>query len=239
MKKILSLFFWLMAVIMTLGVFFADLFIVVFLYPFDRKRKMCHAQGFWWADVLIWVNPFWSLEIRGLENIDPHKTYIVIANHESLVDIVIVYKTRMQFKWVAKASLFDIPIFGWCMKRMKYMKLQRGAYSSIKQVYETAGDWLRQGVSVLFFPEGTRRVTEEMNPFKGGAFKLAIKEHVPILPIYIGGSREVIPRGSWIFKAKAACKMYVLPEVDTSGFGPEDFGKLRDIVREKIIAASR
>ena len=120
---------------------------------------------------------------------------------------------------------------------MKYIKLDRGDYSSIKKVYQEASEWLKKGVSVLFFPEGTRSTTGQMNPFKNGAFKLAIKEKKPILPIYIGGTGGIVPRGSWVFKAKANCKLVVLPAIDTSGFGPQDFSRLRDMVRDKIAAA--
>jgi 1-acyl-sn-glycerol-3-phosphate acyltransferase len=118
---------------------------------------------------------------------------------------------------------------------MKYINLERGEHGSIRQVYEKAGYWLKNGVSVLFFPEGTRSDSEEMNPFKNGAFKLAIQEKVPILPVLLHGSRNVIPRGSWLFKAKVDSTLTVLPQIDTSGFAPEDFAKLRDLVREKLL----
>jgi 1-acyl-sn-glycerol-3-phosphate acyltransferase len=113
---------------------------------------------------------------------------------------------------------------------MKYINLERGEHGSIRQAYEKAGEWLRSGVSVLFFPEGTRSNSEEMNPFKNGAFKLAIKEKRPILPIVLHGSRNVIPRGSWIFKVRTESSLIVLPEVDTSNYTEEDFAKLRDLV---------
>ncbi|MFA5115551.1 MAG: lysophospholipid acyltransferase family protein [Candidatus Omnitrophota bacterium] len=228
MKMVASLVIWGIAALMTLLVFFAVLFVMLFLLPFDRKRKIAHSQGFWWADAIIGLNPFWRFNISGLEHINPQKTYVVVANHQSLADIVMLYKTRMQFKWVAKDSLFKIPVFGWCMSRMKYIRLTRGKYSSVRDVYGEAANWLRRGVSVLFFPEGTRSIAPGMNNFKNGAFKLAIKEKKPILPVYIEGSRGVIPRGSWIFKSRASCRLVVLPEIDTAGFRAEDFARLRD-----------
>ncbi|MCK9604093.1 MAG: 1-acyl-sn-glycerol-3-phosphate acyltransferase [Candidatus Omnitrophica bacterium] len=237
MRLIISMLFWLSTGILTLGVFFVVFVLTILLFPFDKKRKLAHAQGFWWADILVSLNPFWSVKLSGLENIDPRKTYVIIANHQSLADIVMLYKTHAQFKWVAKEDLFRIPVFGWCMSRMKYIKLMRGEYASIKDVYQQASDWLNKGISVLFFPEGTRSATNQMNPFKNGAFKLAIKEQKPILPIYIGGTKDIIPRGSWVFRTKASCKLVVLPAIDTAGFHPEDFIKLKDIVREKLMAA--
>lgn len=221
---------------MTILVFFAVYFLAIFAFPFDKKRKIAHAQGFWWADAIIASNPFWGFTMRGLERIDPKKTYVMVANHQSLADIVMVYKTRMQFKWVAKEVLFKIPVFGLCMSRMKYIKLARGEYGSIKNTYQQAAEWLRQGVSVLFFPEGTRSTTDQMRNFKNGAFKLAIQEKKPILPIRLEGSRNVIPKGSWIFKVRTSCRLTVLSEIDTSTFSPEDFSILREKVRETLAA---
>lgn len=232
MKVLLSIFFWLLTAILTIFVFLSIIVITILLFPFDKKRKLAHAQGFWWAYAITAANPFWKFEIKGLNNIDPKKTYVVVANHQSLADIVMVYMTRMQFKWVAKESLFKIPVFGWCMSAMKYIRLSRGEFGSIKNTYRQAAQWLRKGVSVLFFPEGTRASGNKMNDFKNGAFKLAIKEKKPILPIRIDGSGEVIPRGSWIFKSNAACSLNILPEVDTTGFEAKDFASLRDNVRD-------
>lgn len=238
MKIVLSILLWIVTAVMSILAFLSVCFLEIFLFPFDRKRKIAHAQGFWWADVVIGLNPLCSVTISGLERIDSQKTYVVVANHQSLADIAMLYKTRMQFKWVAKESLFKIPVFGWCMSLMKYIKLTRGEYGSIKDAYQEAAEWLRQGVSVLFFPEGTRSATDEMNNFKNGAFKLAIKEKKPILPIRIEGSRSIIPKGSWAFKARTFSRLTVLPEIDTRAFAPEDFAILREKTRAALSAAN-
>jgi 1-acyl-sn-glycerol-3-phosphate acyltransferase len=106
--------------------------------------------------------------------------------------------------------------------------------SSIKQVYREAAQWLRSGISVLFFPEGTRSSDLEVGEFQNGAFKLAIKEKVPILPILIEGTRDAIPKGSWRFTTKISCLIKVLPPVDTASFLPGDYGRLRDLVRTQL-----
>jgi 1-acyl-sn-glycerol-3-phosphate acyltransferase len=206
----------------------------VFLFPFDRDRRIAHSFGYWWADAIFAVNPFWSLKITGLQNLDPHKTYVIVANHQSFFDIVLLYKIRAQFKWVAKEELFRIPLFGWSMSLAKHVKLARAEHGSIKKAYDEATGWLKKGTSVVFFPEGTRSTTNELNPFKNGAFKLAIQEKKPILPIAISGTRNFIPRGSWVFKARASATLKVLPPIETEGYLPEDFSALRDIVRNKI-----
>jgi 1-acyl-sn-glycerol-3-phosphate acyltransferase len=220
-----------------MAVCFVIFFFWVILYPFDKKRKIAHMQGFWWADCIIRLNPYWKLKVNGLENIDYHKTYVVIANHQSLADIIILYKTRMQFKWIAKESLFKVPFIGWSLSLSEHIKLARGEYSSIKKAYRKAAEWLRKDISVLIFPEGTRSDNGAMNVFQNGAFKLAIREKKPILPIRIKGTHHVMPKGSWIFKSKVSISITVLPAIDTAEFNPGDFAKLRDMAFVRIAGA--
>lgn len=214
--------------------FAAMLFFTVVLFPLDRKRRVPHAQCYWWADALTTFNPYWNITASGLENIDHSRAYVIVANHRSLADIVIIYKSRMQFKWVAKESLFSVPFIGWNMYLARHIKLERGSFSSIKKVYRQAALWLRSGMPVLFFPEGTRSETDQMKEFQNGAFKLAIKEGVPVLPMKIVGGGEAIPKGSWLFTAKVRGSLKVLPPVETAGFKPAEFSKLRDRVRAML-----
>ncbi|MDD5595828.1 MAG: lysophospholipid acyltransferase family protein [Candidatus Omnitrophica bacterium] len=234
MSVLLSIFIWLSIVMMTVFVFLAVS--ILMLYPFDRKKKISHACGFWWAEVITALNPFWKIKIQGLNNFDKRRSYVIIANHQSMADIALVYKTHRQFKWVAKESLFSIPVFGWCMSAMKYIKLSRGEFGSIRDTYEVAAQWLKEDISVLFFPEGTRSPTGELSAFKNGAFKLALKEKKPILPICISGSRNILPRGSWVFNQQINCTLKVLPAIETIDFLPDDFIALRDAARGKILA---
>ena len=230
MKKILfSLLIWIVGSILTVILYFAMLFFTVILYPFDKKRTLAHAQCFWWSDALISLNPYWKLDISGRENIDKNRAYIIIANHQSLADIVLAYQTKMQFKWVAKESLFKVPFVGWSMSLAKHIKLERGNLGSIKKIYRETSQWLRSGMSVLFFPEGTRNQTGKMGNFNNGAFKLAIKEHVPILPIRIEGTGTAIPKGSWIFTTKTSARLKILPAIETAGYQAADFSQLRDL----------
>ncbi|MDD5505491.1 MAG: lysophospholipid acyltransferase family protein [Candidatus Omnitrophica bacterium] len=238
MKAIISIGIWLGSGLLTILLFFVVFVLNILLFPFDKKKKITHAQCFWWSDAVIGLNPYWSVKVSGLENIDHGRTYVVISNHQSLADIVVLYQTKMQFKWVAKASLFKVPFIGWCLGLIRHIKLLRGDFASIKEIYHQASRWLQKDMSVLFFPEGTRSTSDKMNEFQNGAFKLAIKEKKPILPICLIGTRDAIPKGSWIFKAKVSAKLIVLPAVETDGFGPGGFALLRDIIREKIETAA-
>lgn len=234
MKVILSLFIWITGSIITIITFLVSLVLSILLYPFKIRERVVHAQCFWWADALIGLNPYWKLKVRGLENIDRKRTYVIVANHQSMADIMVVYKIRMYFKWVAKKSLLRIPFLGGLLWINNHVMLSRGEFGSIKKVYREAAKRLRNGTSMLFFPEGTRSETDEMNEFQNGAFKLAIKEKKPVLPVYIGGTREAIPKGGWIFKRKVNGKLVVLPPIETENLKPGDYIRLRDLTREKL-----
>ena len=234
MTYVASIVFWVGGVFLTIALFFFDLFFAGILFPFDKKRKVVHAQSFWWSNALISMNPFWNVNVSGLENIDPNKTYVIIANHQSLADIIVLYKIHMQFKWVAKDALFKVPFLGGCLSLGKHIKLLRGDFSSIKKVYGEAAEWLRKDMSVLFFPEGTRSDTDKMRDFQNGAFKLAIKERRPILPVSIKGTREALPKGGWVFNTKVNANLKVLPAIETSELKTGDFAVLRDGVYTKL-----
>jgi len=234
MKQIISILIWIGSILLTVLLFFVVLALTILLFPFDKKKKVTHAQCFWWSDALLGLNPYWKIKVSGLENIDHNRAYVIISNHQSIADIAVLYQTKMQFKWVAKASLFKIPFIGWCLGLIKHIRLTRGDFSSIKKVYREAGEWLKKDMSVLFFPEGTRSSSNVMSEFQNGAFKLALKEKKPILPVCLKNTHKAILKGSKFFKSKVEASLTVLPAVETDSFGPGDFAQLRDIVSAKI-----
>lgn len=237
-KKILiSCLIWVIGSVLTISVATSIIFFTIILYPFDKIKKISHSHGFLWSDLLIALNPFWNIEISGLNNIDKTKAYVVVANHQSFTDIILLYQTKMQFKWLANEGIFKIPFIGWSLILTKHIKVKKIKLVGIKKVYQDAATWLRRNMSVMFFPEGTRNNGSTMGRFQNGAFKLAIKEQVPILPISIKGTGNALPKGSWLFTTNMPICMKVLGPVNTSGIMEEDFEKLRDLVRSKIEAA--
>ena len=102
LAKLLSIFIWVFGAVFTFILYLAMLFFTIVLYPFDKQRKVPHVQCYWWSDILLRFNPYWKIKISGLENIDKKKTYVIVANHQSLADIIVLYQIRSQFKWVAK-----------------------------------------------------------------------------------------------------------------------------------------
>lgn len=234
LNALLSLFFWVACVFLLALLYFVMLVLLAFTFPFDKQRKILHRQCFWWSDAMIGLNPYWKVSVKGLEHIDPKRTYVIVANHQSLADIVVLFQIRAQFKWVAKESLFGIPFLGWCLGLCKHISLKRNDRTSIRDVYRGAIAYLRSGMSVLFFPEGTRSETHEMNPFQNGAFKLAISEKVPVLPITIKGTRNAIPKGGWVMSSKVFCEMTVLEPIETAQLPHNDFSQLSEMVRSRM-----
>lgn len=230
---------WIIGVTITAAAFLASLIIALIPFNFPNKAKIIHAQCFWWSDALVALNPFWKLKVEGLDNIDHNKTYVIVANHQSFADIIIMYQARMYFKWVAKKELLKVPFIGGLLWVNNHILLSRGDFGSIKEVYRQAAGQLKKGVSMLFFPEGTRSDTDDMGEFQNGAFKLAIREKKSLLPIFIGGTRDAIPKGGWIFKTKAAGRLVVLPAIDTSTYQIADYAALRDLARGKFQALAR
>jgi len=238
MRFIISILIWIAGAVITAAAFLSSLIIKKFPFPIADREKLVHSQCFWWSDAIIALNPFWKIKIEGLENIEANRTYVMVANHQSLADIVIIYQTHMYFKWVAKKELLKVPFIGGLLWVNDHILVSRDELSSIKEVYRKAEERLKSGTSMLFFPEGTRSGTDEMGEFKNGAFKLAIKEAKPILPIYIGGTREAIPRGGFIFETKVAGRLVILPPIETTGLKTADFAQLRDLTRDKLIKAA-
>lgn len=214
----MSVIIWISSILLTILLFMIMLALRAVTFPFDGKRKIQHAQCFWWSETVILLNPYWNVTVEGLENIDKDRTYVMVANHQSMADIVMLFQTRMQFKWIAKDSLFRVPFLGWCMSLAKHIRLKRTNLSSIRKAYREASNWIDNGVSVMFFPEGTRSETGVLGDFRNGAFKLAQKKKVAVLPIAIQGTGGAISKGKWTFNTSRTIRMTVLPALEPDSF---------------------
>jgi len=208
-----SILIW--AIIVFFGFTIALIIILItpVCYLLDRNRGFLHYLSSVWGRIVVTLNPFWKLRVTGMEHVDNAKAYVIVANHQSLMDIIAGFCLKIRYKWMAKESLFKIPVFGWGMHCVGYIHLRRGAHGSIRESFKTALSWLNRGVSVFMFPEGTRSETGEMQSFKNGAFKLAAEAGVPVLPIVINGTRDAIVKGSWLFQPKRTFRLSILEPV--------------------------
>ncbi|MBS2004672.1 MAG: 1-acyl-sn-glycerol-3-phosphate acyltransferase [Cyanobacteria bacterium SZAS LIN-5] len=204
--------------------------------PFDPLRKACHAFSCWWGYHYFQLNPFWKLSYEGVDNIRPDKTYVLIANHQSLADILVIYGLHRRFKWVSKESIFKVPFVGWNMGLNQDVLLRRGDIKSIREMMDVCRTWLKKGCSIALFPEGTRSEDGEIHAFRDGAFRLAMDCGVQVVPIVIDGTFDLLPKGSTTLNFRKHIRIKVLPPVDASAFKGSS-GDMRTAVREQMIAA--
>ena len=203
----------------------------------DPQYRSLHRMAEAWGRAIFLLNPGWRISVAGRGFLKPSGTYLIVANHQSLFDIMALYHLHRQFKWVAKAELFSIPFLGWAMSAARYIQLHRGKSSSIRQTYGQARRYIEEGMSVVFFPEGTRSHTSTVQPFKNGAFKLAIRTGVPVVPVAVSGARDLLPRQHLRFAMTARVRVQVLPPLDPKDYRPEEFDRLRDDAHRAISRA--
>lgn len=182
------------------------------------------------------VNPLWRFRWTGQPPADPRRPYVVVSNHESFADILLISHLPWEMKWLSKAELFRIPVVGWMMSLAGDIPVRRGSARSAVEAMLQCRDRLRKRVSVMIFPEGTRSPHAEMLPFKDGAFRLAVDEQLPILPLALTGARDALPKKGFVM-GRATAEVRILEPIETAGLTSADVPALRDRVREQIYQA--
>ena len=186
------------------------------------------------AVLMATLNPLWRFRISGKMPSDPRRPYLVVSNHESFVDILLISHLPWEMKWLSKAELFKIPVLGWLMRLAGDIPVDRGNPRAAAEAMIRCKAILKEEhVSVIIFPEGTRSETDEMLPFKDGAFRLAIDAGVPILPLAVSGAATALRKHDWRF-GRSVAEVRVLEPVETNGLTRADIGALRDRVRQMI-----
>jgi len=205
---------------------------------FDRRLVGLHFFTSFWASLYLWIMPAWSVSCKERKKVKRGRTYIVVSNHQSQLDILVAFRLFFPFKWVSKAEVFKIPFIGWNMFLNRYIKLKRGDKESVTQMMNDCEETISKGSSVYFFPEGTRSYTGIVKEFKPGAFILAHKMRTPILPIVINGSKNALPKHSLNFHGKHHIGIEVLDELPYETFKQlsieETARKVRKIITARV-----
>ena len=225
--------------LLTLFIVMAGFFVFIVSTPFDwRYRSLMHFIARVWAKSILFAVPFWRLNVSGLENIPPgKKPYVIVANHLSLIDILVLLSgLNRSFKFMAKKELFSVPFMGWHMALTGYIPVDRKSAQSSYAAMRKAMQWIRKGVSVVFFPEGTRSRSGQIQPFKIGAFKVAQEAGVMILPVVLYGTRDALPKKSWIIRRASRFHLSVGKpvEVQPGANHEEALLGLRDRIRKEM-----
>ncbi len=228
-----SLWIWCAAV--ALIVLWFPLLAVVRLFDRDPVRYRTGRLFRRLGALLARLNPSWKINISGARVENIRKPYVIVSNHQSIADIPIIAHLPWEMKWVAKKELFRIPVVGWMLRLAGDIPVDRSDRRSGTKMLLMARRYLQQKCSVIFFAEGTRSIDGKVGRFNDGAFHLAIKEQVPVLPIAVEGSRACIPKRSLLFGKEATVLLKVLPPIDTSGMTIESTGTLKETVRAMIV----
>jgi 1-acyl-sn-glycerol-3-phosphate acyltransferase len=229
--RVLSLAFWAFVVVSSLLLFPGALLLWALTAPFGRRRVLLHLYTCFWASLYTWLNPLWPVTVRGREHIERGATYVMVANHLSLLDILVLFRLFRHFTWVSKRENFRVPVVGWNMTLNAYIPLKRGDRESVAAMLATAEADLRDGISVMIFPEGTRSRDGRLKPFKAGAFELAVATGLPVLPIVVGGTGDALPARGFVLRGRHPITLTVLPPIPSQGL---DAAELSDRARSAI-----
>lgn len=228
---------WVWTAVVVLIVLWVPLMAAVRLFDRDPARYYTGYALRILGRSMTYVNPFWEIELDGAFPENPRNPYVCVSNHLSQGDPPIVARVPWEMKWVAKAELFRLPFAGWLLKMSGDIPVDRRDRDSRAHTLVMAREYLRKRCSVMFFPEGTRSRDGRVHRFADGAFRLAIREGVPVLPIAIDGTQEALPKHSiWFEPNPETIRVRVLPPVDTSGYEADESRHLQQEVRARIVA---
>ena len=205
------------------------------LFDRDPARYRTGRVFRWIGGLTMRLNPDWHVEVSGRLPADPRRPYVVVSNHQSLADIPVISRLPWEMKWVVKAELFEVPVFGWLMRMAGDIPVSRKNKTSRAKALVAARQYLRDRCSVMFFPEGTRSRDSRVGRFADGPFGLAIKAQVPVLPLAIDGTQDALPKHRWRFGDPSEIRLRVLPPVETTGLTTDDAPALRERVRRLIV----
>jgi 1-acyl-sn-glycerol-3-phosphate acyltransferase len=202
-------------------------------YPFDRKGRVGHYYAKLWGKVALLVNGV-KVRIEGMGHLNGKGPYIFMSNHQGIYDIfALLGHLPYQFKWLAKKELFSVPFLGWTMAAVGYISIDRGGTRDTVEAMNEAAQKIRDGMSVVIFPEGSRSPDGSIQPFKKGGFTLAIKSKVPIVPVAISGSRAIMPKDK-LTAISGEIRILVAHPIETENSALKDREVLMKKVRETI-----
>jgi 1-acyl-sn-glycerol-3-phosphate acyltransferase len=219
--RVLSVAFWGLIAVSSAVLFPVALLVWLVTVAFDRRLVVQHRFTCWWAGLYTRLNPAWPVRIEGRERIRRGATYMLVANHQSFLDILVLFRLAVHFKWVSKIEMFRIPAIGWNMRLNRYVKLKRGDKRSIAEMLAACEALLAEGSSIMMFPEGTRSADGHLKAFKTGAFALALAARVPIVPIVIEGTANALPKRGFVLQGHHPIRVRVLEPIPYETFAAD------------------
>jgi len=235
MNALLSIWTWIEIGLVALTGFFVQLTLAILTLPFDRNRKVVGRCFRLVGVTAAKLTPYWRFGVHGAVPRAVAPNTVVVSNHESNADPFLVSHLPWEMKWLGKASLFKVPVVGWMMSIAGDIPVHRGDKESATGAMARCKQWLAKGMPVMIFPEGTRSKTDELLPFKDGAFRLAIETQADVLPLAVSGTRKALPKHSWRFATSRGLVTVGTP-ISTKGMTLDDVEKLKTLAREQILS---
>lgn len=235
MLRVLSAIYWGYVVVTMPLLYLGALVVFLVTVPFDRRRVALHMYSCAWATLYVVSNPLWRARVHGRSRLPWRGPAVIVANHLSMLDILVLYGLFRPFKWVSKAELFRVPVVGWNMVINDYVRIWRGDRDSVRRMMAHCRAHLSRGTPVLLFPEGTRALDGRLQRFKDGAFRLAYEAKVPLVPVALTGTYEALPKHGLVIRGRMDARVEVLEPLDPAAFESAD--ALRDAARAAIAAA--
>jgi len=234
LRYLASIYFWVELYLVSAALFPVMILVFLLTFPFDKRLFILHKCTCLWSFIVLNINPMWRIKVTGREKIDHHQTYVMVSNHQSGADIIVLFLLWAHFKWVAKTSLFYYPFIGWTMWLNRYIALDRVKGSSMRKMISDAAKKLQEGNSVMIFPEGTRSKDGNIQHFKTGAFHIALNSRVPILPIAIKGTSQAVRKGGFLVNKNYDIQAKVLDPLPYDSFKEMDSKQVALKVQEII-----
>lgn len=222
MDVLKSLVVWFVGIVYMLLFFPLTFVIWLLVLPFDRDREIIHWILNWQSRILVWLLPIWKIRIEGREKGLMDTPFVIISNHQSILDILLINCLRYRLKWISKIENMKAPVLGWYIRMAGYIIIDRGNDESKEEMMVKSFRCLKGGTSIMMFPEGTRSADCEIGFFKRGAFQLAINANIPILPIVLDGSGGVLPKHGLIFTTGHKIRIKVFDPVMPESFNTDD-----------------
>ncbi len=238
MRIALSLAFWGFVVLSSAILFPLAVLLYCVTFAFDRRRWAMHKFTSVWASLYTWFNPAWPVRIHGRERMHEAGPVVIVANHLSLVDILVLFRLQSHFKWVSKQENFSVPLIGWNMTLCGYIPLRRGTTRSIRAMMQRCDEVISEGSSIVMFPEGTRSSTGRLRSFNPGAFEIAKSNGVPIQPIVLRGTGDALPKRGFVLQGRHPISIEILdpiPPSDVEKLEADDMmNHVRGIIAEAL-----
>jgi 1-acyl-sn-glycerol-3-phosphate acyltransferase len=207
---------------------------VTLICLFEQDGKIGYHITRWWMAFNLWASRV-RVKVKGAENLDPSRQYVFMSNHRSAADIIAlgIALWDYQLRFVAKKELLKVPVFGWGLRALGNIIIDRSNQVQAVRSYAVAGQRIRRGISVMVFPEGTRGEGDELLPFKKGGFVLAIESGTPIAPMIVVNTDAILPKKSWKIES-GEVEVRIGKPIETAGVPVKERNRIVRSVREAM-----